>query len=84
MERIDLQYSEDFKSKFLSCHIRNFCKYHVLLSGGFLKIISHNTQIVCLALYTAGNSCFWKWSVLRVCVPSVCNFVSEWYQVMNW
>ena len=42
MEFIDLQCSEDLKSKFLACHILNFYKNHVFPPGQF----SHTQQLV--------------------------------------
>ena len=46
MEFIDLQCSEDLKSKFLTCHILNFCKNHMLLSIAYSDLITHTQQIV--------------------------------------
>ena len=46
MELIDLQCSEDFKSKFLACHILNFYKSHVRLFGLFSKLITHTQEVI--------------------------------------
>ena len=71
MELIDLQCSEDLKSKFLACHIFDFDMNHVLLSGQFLNLITHTQQIVSmLALHIAMNRHSPKW-IPRICC--VCN-----------
>ena len=45
MELFDLQCSENLKSKFLAWYILNFYRNHMLLSGGYLIIITHIQQV---------------------------------------
>ena len=46
MELIDIQCSEDLKSKFLACHILDFNKNHVPLFEWFPNYITHTQQVV--------------------------------------
>ena len=46
MGLIDRQCSGDLKSKFLTCHILDFNKNHVLSSGCFLNLITHIQKVV--------------------------------------
>ena len=46
MELIDLQCSEDLKSKFFTYHILDFYKNHMLSSGWFINLISCTQQEV--------------------------------------